>query len=290
MAKQRTRTMTNEEYQYLKRNIGRTEITDTLVERLWDFKWYGLCNNAKNVRTENKSGVHPKYINIKYYLGDLKDVSKNIRLYDMKLHQRGLEITRIYLENKMNNDYSPTLHRLNNNSHYEYGKLDILPKREHIELDKGNVTIVKEFVRHSISKEPKEIQPLTTELLKTLINIKKFSTTEKSICYLKGKYDMTYKQIKRLLDNGEFNNTEKGKFELLREESENKIFKIKLEETNRKIKLKLPDLDEVVEQMKALLDKGEWSNDMIFKRLCGYKFRHRLKKDGYETLKVRWSY
>lgn len=144
--RKRTRTMTFDEYKSLEGQMHNgviIEITDTLVERVWDYKWYSMCNNAKNVRAENKSGNYPAYVHRKYFLGELKDVSKNIRLHDPELHQRGLQITRKFLESGMDSKFSPTLDRLF--EHYQYGDLDIISKQEHTQKDVSKMQAVTIF-------------------------------------------------------------------------------------------------------------------------------------------------
>lgn len=288
MGRTRVKSMTQEEYKVLKRNIENVIITDELVEKVWDYKWYGLCNNAKNGRAENKDGNHPAYENVKYYLGELKDVNKNIRTYDPKLYQKGLIVTRNCLEHRLNEEYSPTLHRLG--QHYKYGELDILTAKEHVEIDNGKPVIIRgQFIFGKKSASKNKSEPLTIEHIIKMSKGKQFPSIIKAFNYIEKEFGIKPNTIYKLIDTGEALNTEKGSLEILRVESQKRIIEKKSEQFIQEFTKKYPQFMEALERFNKLITTPEGQKAFEqYMRISRIKRKeYNLKKNEYEKLKVK---
>jgi hypothetical protein len=146
MKKQRVH-MPKKRFKELSKKIkaGEIKITDELVIEIAKYKFYYMLNNAKNVRVKRRDD----YKEVQYKLGAFSKGFDNLKKYRPDLFEKLLQIVRTYLENRMNDDLAPTIHRLK--QHYEWEHIDIIPKWKHDEEDSAKmqgVLIMRETDKH----------------------------------------------------------------------------------------------------------------------------------------------
>lgn len=290
MEKQRVH-MPKKRFKELSKKIkaGEIKITDELVIKIARYKFYYMLNNAKNVRVKRRND----YKEVQYKLGAFSKGFDNLKKYRPDLFEKLLQIVRTYLENGMNNDLSPTIHRLK--QHYEWATIDILTAKEHKEVDSSKPTIIRNqlILRKSESKgkgKPKT-KPLTMKIIRQMAEGKQFPSITKAIEYIENEYGISESKIKKFIDTGEIIETEKGSFEILRAESKERVTQLKMEQRHKWFKENFPEAQEVMKQFVEIvrtpegLKRFKLALKLSKIRRKGYK----LKKEGYERLKIRWS-
>jgi hypothetical protein len=104
---------------------------------LFKYKFYFSCSNAKHNRAE---GQKKGYENVRYLLGELREVNANQEKYRPDLTPKGTDIAEQYIDSGMNPDFAPTIHRLKGeDSDYVWNNIDIIPKWKHDEIDKAKM-------------------------------------------------------------------------------------------------------------------------------------------------------
>ena len=217
MEKQRVH-MPKKRFKELSKKIkaGEIKITDELVIEIAKYKFYYMLNNAKNVRVKRRND----YKEVQYKLGAFSKGFDNLKKYRPDLFEKLLQIVRTYLENRMNDDLAPTIHRLK--QHYEWEHIDIITAQEHMKIDTYVPVIVRNEMR-MMAEKPKKAKRLTMRDIRKMAQGKKFETTTAAIEYAKSTYGVSENSIKKYIDSGEMIVTESGRFEIVREQNIEKV-------------------------------------------------------------------
>lgn len=283
MTKQRVH-MPKKEFLALKNKLY--EVDEQLILEVAGYKLYYMLNNAYN-RTKRRS----EYKYVKYKLGAYRDGMTNLKRYRPDLYDKFLKMINTYLEHGMNGDYAPTIHRTQ--QHYEWETIDILTVKEHKDLDNAKPTIVRShFVLEKSVPGGALIESLTLELIKEVAKGKQFPSITKAIEYLQNEYGVKPSKAKNLVDTAETLKIEKGSFEILKVESIEQVRKIKVEKFQEMFVEKFPRLHETINAFKETISTptGQKAFSLSLKLSKLKHIGYKLKKDGYENLKVKLSF
>jgi len=128
MGKKRIRMMTDAEFREVREK--QPPITDELILRVAAYKVYWNLADAMH-RTRNR----PEYKAVEYKLGIYNDGLINMLVLRPDLYMKTWDIVKKYIEHGYDKDFSPTIHRKNRDDNYEWGTIDILTTKDHVEED-----------------------------------------------------------------------------------------------------------------------------------------------------------
>lgn len=283
------RGFTDQEYKKIKQTIQQGDfsiINNELIEKVARYKFY-YCLWSANRRVR----MREDYKDFQYLLGEYTEGFDYMKEHKEGLYKKLLTITENYLLNGMNVNFAPQIHR--EREHYSWDAIDILPAKEHLKIDtkKSKETIVRWHFTIKKSTSNTDSKPLTIETIKKVAEGKRFSSITKSNKYIQNECGIKPSKIKKLIDTGETIVTEKGSFDIFKAENKEQVTQIKLGRFNEMFYKQYPQVNEILNRFKAIIStpKGKihWNYGLKNqKKHNGYK----LKKDGYEGLKIKWSY
>jgi len=129
------------------------------------------------------------------------------------------------------------------------------------------------------------------KIIKEMAEGKQFPSITKAIEYIENEYGISESKIKKFIDTGEIIETEKGSFEFLRAESKERVTQLKMEQYYKWFTENFPEAQEIMKQFVEIVRTLEgYKRFKLAMKISEIKRKgYKLKKEGYEGLKIRWS-